>query len=282
MIVDKIQKYLTPNEDKDVNSTWLDECVEEIKASLLKQLFTKKENRPTLRLSGIGKCLRQQAYTIHNYPKKDLTPRNKLVFLMGDIIEAVVVLLAKHSGVELIDEQKEVEFDNIKGHKDGSVLDKDKKYTFECKSMASAGFDFFKRDGMTDDWGYVSQSNSYAAADGDDGIVWVGMNKNTCNLHEEIKDVDHKLTKTTKENIQRLKDCTSPDEFDRKDPILETWYSKPTGNIILPPVCSYCDYNETCWAGKVTKYLRGGKIKHYVGKIKHGKWTAGGEVIKED
>lgn len=286
LIVDKIHKYLDQDTDKEVNEEWLDSCLDNIRLALISQLFSKRKNKPGLRLSSIGKCLRAQAYGLQDIPKKPIGHRQKLTFLMGDIIEELVVLLAKHAEVKLTDEQKEVMFHGVPGHIDGMV---DDNYVFECKSMAEIGFNNFVRSGMDDSFGYLSQLNSYASALGSD-MLWVGWNKNTCHLHEEVCKVDKGLVERTKGNIDKLKANPNPESYPRLDCFKEETFGRKTkangmnnktGNVLLDAPCSYCDYAEACWDGKVTKYLRGGKFKYYVGNIKHGEWSYGGEVINE-
>jgi hypothetical protein len=279
MVVDEIYRFIEPNADKVDIPELFKEFETELIHGVQRQLFQKRVYKPTLRLSGIGKCLRGQAYTVAGYPKKDINPRTKITFLMGDIVEALIVLLAKHAGVILTDEQLEVKLNGVVGHIDGIVEFGGKRYLFECKSMSSFSFDKFKREGMGNDFGYVSQANSYAYALGLDGIVWVGMNKNTGHLHEEVRAVDAALAEKTVEDINILRACKDPKELPQFSTVAETWYKKETGNQILPFQCSYCDHNEVCWDG-VTKYERKGKIKHYAGKIIHGPATEGGRIIK--
>ncbi len=280
MIIDKIYEFLNLDADKGIDDIVMGQYVDDVTHGIVRQCFKKREDKRTLRLSGIGKCLRGQAYNILGYDKDDyLPPRTKMTFLFGDIIEAIIICLANHAGCDIYEQQAEVVLAGIIGHIDGIIKDENgDEYVVEVKSMSTASFDMFKRNGMTDTFGYVSQANSYAVAYGCKGIVWVGMNKNTGHLHEEVRLLDKKLGQDTVDNISALRDCITPTEFKQMTPTQETWYRKPTGNMKLDFVCSYCNFKATCF-DNITSYKRKGKITHYVGKMIKCKATDGGVEV---
>lgn len=279
MLLKQIYEFLDLDEDKSIDPIVMGQFMDDTLNGFKRQLMQKREDRRTLRLSGIGKCLRAQAYSILNYDKDlYLSPRTKMTFLFGDMIEAMLIGLANHAGCDIYDQQREVRLHGIKGHIDGKIERDGKEYIVEIKSMSTASFDMFKRNGMTNDFGYVSQANSYAYAEKCEGIVWLGMNKNTGHLHEEVRPLDVPLAIQTIDNIDRLIDCKVPEEFNRKETILETWYKKPTGNSKLGFVCSYCDFNKVCF-GDVTSMVRKGKVSHYIGPVVSCKATEGAKII---
>ena len=47
--------------------------------------------------------------------------KNLIAFLFGDIVEEVVLFLARAAGHEVTDEQKEIEINGVRGHIDGRV-----------------------------------------------------------------------------------------------------------------------------------------------------------------
>lgn len=281
MIVDKINKFLEDNDRKLLDPVFTGEYMEDVLNAMKRQFFDEHEDRRKLRLSSIGRCLRMQAYNILGYEKLDqITPRLKTIFHLGDLIEANIICLANHAGAPITNQQDECSLEGIKGHIDGEYLDEDrgKRYLVEIKSMSDFSFKKFKTKEMSDEgFGYVTQANSYAYSRGLDGIVWVAMNKNNGQLHEEIRDVDKDLAEQTIDNIKGLKSCKDPNVFERYSVEDETWYGKPTGNKILSFQCSTCDFVNQCFNG-CTKWERKGKIKHYAGDIRHGKWSEGGRV----
>lgn len=279
MLVEHIREFLQSNDRKVLDPEYTELYQEAVFHALKRQFFDAQEDRRTLRVSSLGKCLRMQAYSVLGYDKCTTpSPRLKMLFHFGDIIEANLIVLLQHAGVEVRDQQLEIECEGVKGHIDGSVA-LDNNYLLEIKSMSDYSFKKFKSKGMVDDgFGYVTQANTYAVEGGYDGIIWLAQNKNNSEIHDEVMDIDLELYDRTKDNIATLKACKDPSIFLQYEVEQELWYRKPTGNYILPFQCSTCDFVHHCRGG-CTKYERKGKIKHYSGDIVHGDWTKGGKVI---
>lgn len=249
MIKEKIYELLQLNEDLPIPEDIFKEFSESVVYGLQRQVFSERQERGTLRLSQIGRCVRQQWYMVKKYPTEPLNPRAKMTFLFGDIVEAVVVALAKASGVNLHSEQKEVDFNGVKGHIDGLITVNGEDCLFECKSMSDAGFKTLERNGLEDDFGYLSQVNSYLHCLGLNRAFLVAVNKNTGHITEvEVKKSD-KLVKEIEKNITTLRECIQNDTLpDRKyKPVEEIYRNKPTGRMILPVQCAYCGYKDYCW-----------------------------------
>lgn len=249
MIKEKIYELLGLNEDLPIPEEVFKEFADAVIYGLQRQIFTEREERSTLRLSQIGKCLRQQYYSIMGYEAEPLNPRAKMTFLFGDIIEAVVVALAKASGVELVDQQREVNIDGVKGHIDGIVKDDGNLYLFECKSMSDASFKQLLNKGLTDDFGYLTQCNVYMHALGIGRAFLVAVNKNTGHITEVEIEKDEKLIKNAIDNIKILRQYLAKEEMpERKyEPVDEVKFRKKTGRKILPFNCAYCGYKLHCW-----------------------------------
>ena len=75
---------------------------------------------PRLRMSNIGKpCSRSLWYDINGDDQaEDFSPQTRLKFMIGDIVEALLIYLAKEAGHEVTEQQAEIEMDGIKGHID--------------------------------------------------------------------------------------------------------------------------------------------------------------------
>jgi len=267
MIADKILELLDLNKDMEgLNlDKLLDEMGEEFKYGVTRQVFTKKVTRPTLRLSSLGKCIRQQAYTVLDYPVPKLNPRAKMTFLFGDMIEALITCLAKSAGVNLHSEQKEVKFAGVTGHIDGIIND---DTLFECKSMSQFGYEKFLRVGISDDSGYISQCQSYMQALGLKQACLVAVNKNTGHIAEQIIYPDQTYLNMLENNVNIIKDLQnnrrSLEDIGRIDPIDETFYRKKTGNKKLSWICSYCNYLEYCWGDNIVIAFKNNKPIYYI------------------
>lgn len=279
MVVDKIKEFLSLDEDIIISPELLETYKEDMASALIDQCYSKNDDKIGLRLSGIGYCLRKQAFNIHGFPKcRKLTPRAKMTFLQGDILEAVTVILAKSAGVDLSDEQKTVTINGVDGHIDGIVTIDGVRYIFECKSMNNRRWLGAKKDGITDS-GYLAQGHSYAVAEGCVGVIWVCVNKDTGQMFEDIQETNPAIIQDVVNNINMLRESKSPFEFNQHPYEEETWYKNPTGNKILKYPCTYCDFTVSCW-GEATIMYRGKATKQYGGKVHEGKWTANGKFEK--
>lgn len=273
MIVDKIYEMLDeiPNSNTELKipdhllKEFLDGC-----GNAVMRQFTKREEKQSIRLSAIGKCLKQQAFTLLGEKGEDLQPRSRFTFFFGDLIEEIVIFLAKMARVNIHSEQKEVVLDEIKGHIDGIVDIEGNRYIFECKSMADFSFKEFKENGMSDDWGYISQINAYMEALAINNAILVGINKNTGHMWEQIFKKDDSIVSCIYSNIQDLKGIQKNPELLNKlesiSPIDETFRNKKTGNKVLSVTCSYCKYKKSCFKGLTTAF-KNGKPIFYVGDV---------------
>src|SRR3990167_3186760 len=101
MIVDKINKYLSEAGKTIEESLRYD--VEKLAGAAFQRQFMDSEvydAKGKLWFSGIGKCVRQQAYKFHGFEKKgkEIDARAKLAFFTGDLVELTIVSLAKLAG----------------------------------------------------------------------------------------------------------------------------------------------------------------------------------------
>lgn len=212
---------------------------------VLEKKFSDDVRVPTLRMSNIGRPLRQLWYELHEFPAEKLSGQVHFKFLYGHVIEALTICLAKASGHVIEREQEEVVVDGIKGHIDG-VCD---GVLFDVKSASPYSFKKFEDQSLlldgNDPFGYVGQLSGYAHA-----LAlpagYIAVNKvlgSICVLtlpQERINGYD--ITG----RIARVRDCIGeptppercyPDEPDGK-----------SGNRKLSVGCSYCAYKDGCWA----------------------------------
>lgn len=131
---------------------------------LLRTRFKKREIKKgegALRFSSLGKSDTQIWYAA-NMPEKaePLPPKTMFKFLYGDVIEILLIFLAKEAGHEVTHEQHEVEEDGITGHTD-CVID---GVCTDVKSASSYAIEKFKSGSFVfdDPFGYVYQLAGYA------------------------------------------------------------------------------------------------------------------------
>lgn len=250
---------------------------------LIKTRLRREKREPTLRMSSMGKPNRQLWYEMNlkDHPS-DLRANTYMKFLIGDIIENVVIALAKISGHKVEGEQQEMTLAGIKGHRD-VVID---GVTVDVKSASPYSFQKFQ-EGLKpeqDSFGYLTQINSYVTAAKDDPIVtnkdegaFLVVQKVTGDITLDI----HKKTTAPLEDIFEYKKkmisepepperCFEPEPFGK------------SGNMKLGVNCSYCPFKFHCWDGlrafhysngpvfltevtnepKVAEFDRDGKIIH--------------------
>jgi hypothetical protein len=233
-----------------IDDSILDTVAADIKDALSRQLSgDKKEFR--LRMSNLGRK-RCQLWFEKNDPESKLpdSPFFIINMMLGDIVEAVFKGLLRASKVEFEDSKKVVlktKNKDIEGSYDlvlnGKVDDvkSTSPWAYENK------FIDFETLSSKDSFGYVSQLVGYAKARGVPVGGWWVVNKANGNfkyISASNVDVDTEM--------QKIEDTISyidnDEPFERcYEPIEETYYGKPSGNLKLGIECSLCNYREKCW-----------------------------------
>ena len=227
------------------------ESISAFGARLATHLTTRIEEQrgtPTLRLSGIGQPDRKTWYSI-NTPERGepLTPKTRFKFLIGDLLEELLLFLAAESGHDVQGAQDEVEINGVKGHRD-AVID---GRIVDVKSASSFGFKKFKEHRLREDdpFGYIDQLNSYMVASKGDPLV---TDKGIGSFLAIDKTLGHIALDSYFSNgvdysslIERKKEMlaqpTPPDRC--YDPVPEG----KSGNMKLGVQCSYCPFKKACY-----------------------------------
>ena len=223
----------------------------DVEAALNKQFNSGPRDEFKLRMSNIGKP-KCQLWFEKNDPedKTPLPPHFLMNMILGDIVEAVFKGLLRAAGQEFKDNDhvtlklkngKEIngEYDM---EMDGKIDDVKSASPWSYKNKF-ASFDALAQG---DSFGYIAQLVGYATAAGKDVGGWWVVNKG----NGEFKYVD--ASEVDKEavldDIQSLVDYIDSDApFERCfEPVPETYYRKPTGNIVLPSACKFCNFKHKC------------------------------------
>lgn len=212
--------------------------------SVLSAKFKAKqeERSPTLRMSNIGRPLRQLWYELNNYKAEPIDGKTYLKFLYGDLIEALVLVLAEAAGHKVERLQEEIIVDGIKGHID-AVID---GVLVDVKSCSPYGFEKFKDGSLfeNDPFGYLGQLSGYAHSLKLEAR-FIAVNKvlgDMCFLKLPQARIDNydvqARIKTVQETIssRSLPERCYEDEPDGK-----------SGNRKLGTGCSYCGFRFECW-----------------------------------
>ena len=150
--------------------------VEETRHSVNRQL-TEKRGEYRIRMSGLGRPLCQQVLEKKGI-KESMQYNTLFRFLFGDITEAILMLVMREAGVDVVDAQRQVELKlgehTIKGTLDVIIRDETgtekvwdiksaSDWAFKNKFTGFGGYDSLKND---DPFGYVMQGYLYSAATG--------------------------------------------------------------------------------------------------------------------
>lgn len=216
-----------------------------------------------LRMSNLGsKCLRKLWYSV-NVPEaaEKLPASARLKFLYGDVIEALVIWLAKLAGHEVKGEQDTLEINGIVGHRDG-VID---GVTCDVKSASTFSYAKFEKGlrPAEDSFGYLDQIGAYShcekqaggSADGAFIVVDKTLGHITVDYHKDIGNKDYGAFVDERKAAVAQKTPPPRQFFAVKD--------GQSGNEKLGTECSYCDFKRLCWPG-VRAYAYAGGPRYLV------------------
>lgn len=223
-----------------------DEEILSFALSLAKTVGSKFGRKPfaaSLWMSNIGsKCQRKLWYSVHQHEKAEqLPPSSSIKFLFGDILEELLLFLAKVAGHNVSDRQKSVELDGVRGRLDCRIDNE----LVDVKSSSSFGMAKFQGGGLHSDdpFGYLDQLGVYAAVEGDSRGHFLVVDKQLGHLELSsyafagMGDIRDKIA-AAKATIAK----TEPPErgfADVKD--------GESGNRKLGTACSYCAFKSHCW-----------------------------------
>lgn len=193
-------------------------------------------------MSNVGKpCERQLWYMINQPERMRAIPvPNRVKFLYGDILEEMLLYLARVAGHTVEREQEEVGLYGVVGHID-AVID---GVLIDCKSCSPFSFDKFE-EGLVadnDDFGYLSQLDQYLHATNIDAGGFLAIDKvsgHICLDRHERTNTDWNAAIDHKRGM--LADVSPPPRhfIDEAD--------GASGNRKLGVACSYCPAMKECW-----------------------------------
>lgn len=219
---------------------------ENLKDIFRQRLRKYKPPETPLRFSSLGKPDRQIWFDAHPIKggKEKLIPKTYVKFLYGDLLEQMLLLLAKEAGHNVEKEQAEVEDEGVYGHID-AVID---AVVVDCKSASPFGYQKLKEGKvLTDDpFGYVAQLSGYAnILTPGKAAAWLAIDKvsgDICVAPLSSIVIRHH---PPKERILHLK------EVIKNDQIPELCYQPvpdgKSGNLKLDIGCSYCSHKHRCY-----------------------------------
>lgn len=217
-------------------------------SELVRTRFSEERGAPTLRLSNIGKPDRQLWYDLNwKGDVETLEPHTLIKFMYGDVLEHLMLLLAREAGHVVEMEQAEVEVDGIKGHPD-AVID---GVVVDVKSASPFSFEKFRTGALLeegkDPFGYVHQLAGYVEAinpDADGAFLAIEKVLGKLTLLQVPNDVLKQFM--VRDRIGHIKEVvTHPEPPPR---CYEPKAEGKSGNFALAVGCSYCRHKFHCWS----------------------------------
>ena len=249
--------------DKEVGSQIADEIARAITRE------EKPREKGKLWASDLGKqCMRQHWFNFNEDTYGEpLMGHTRFKFLYGNILEGVVLGLAKTAGHDVTMEQEVVEHQlndtwTIRGRTDAAIDDA----MIDVKTASSYAYKKYSQgiDSTNDSFGYLYQLGFYkffgaegAYADRDDqGFVFIDKQ----NGH--IKYVKAE-TPTKDELIQRGEAIVEAVQTEDVEDVARGYADKPygkSGNRALDIACAYCPFKQECWPGLRTFLYNQGPV----------------------
>lgn len=238
--------YRVVSEGAEVTEEQADKFGKDLSDLLANRLREQKlgtRRKFTLRMSNIGKGARQLWYESRYEPNETLAPHTLVKFMFGDILETLVLFLARVGGHNVSSEQAEVDVNGIKGHIDADI----DGVTVDVKSASTFSFRKFANGTLADDdpFGYVDQLAGYCKGRDTDG-AFIAIDKQNGHIaylpyaKEDLAGIN------IEDRIDYLKAVLESDV----EPV-RCYQDEPdgeSGNRKLGVNCSYCAFKDRCWA----------------------------------
>ena len=242
-----IYSLFDPTQHHEVNEENIEWAAQQFKDLLKTRLKEREPLSDPLRFSSMGRPDRQIWYMAQQEVKPEpIQAKTYFKFLYGDVIELLILFLAKEAGHVVERTQEEIEVDGVKGHID-AIID---GVVVDVKSASPFGFKKFKTNSVTEDdpFGYVQQLAGYSAVlNPGEAAAWVAFDKVDGEICVSslsasiIKDFD------PGQRITHLKEVVASDT-----PPERCYPDEPdgqSGNRKLGTACSYCSFKQECWPG---------------------------------
>ena len=247
-LVGDIYDLFDPNVNHVCDEKNLDAFAENMKDLMRVRLRARPESSPVLRFSALGRPDRQIWMDAHPVVggKEELIPKTYLKFLYGDIIEQMLLFLAKESGHEVTNEQAEVEVGGVTGHID-AIID---GVVVDVKSASPFGYKKFEEQTVTSDdpFGYVAQLAGYASVlTPGESAAWLANDKvggDICVSPLSSVVIGHYPPGERIDELKKVIQNETPPEL-----CYQPVPDGKSGNLKLPTGCSYCAHKFRCHPG---------------------------------
>ena len=229
----------------------IDKVLDDMKESLKRQFSGQPRDEFKLRPSSLGRPKCQLWFDKNKPETAEAMPSNFMInMIIGDIVEAIFKGILRASGVDFEDSKKlktTVANQEISGECDLTLNNKVDDIKSASAWSYTNKFSDYNTLSESDSFGYVSQLALYAKGLGVDVGGWWVVNKANGDfkyVSAESMDLNSEISKV-EDTINYL---VNDEPFERcYEAIPETYRGVPSGNTILPKVCHFCNYKNSCW-----------------------------------
>jgi hypothetical protein len=270
--------------DRSADAQELRETMDRLRFILVRDLTQPRESRAGRESNTLysGPCARKSHLVFTGSQKEPLRARTLLKFLLGDLVEATILAMAKLAGCPITDNNIDLSITGHDGkqvpvHPDGLYQAPDGTlFNIEIKSCDSGTFDRWDRENGPDDtWGYLTQGSVECQAWREygkqvDGTLFLAVSTGSrigsiaeyykpfdpalveawhCRRYEAMRGLPSIPFASTPELVFRRGKALDPaTDFTHGDPQPRTnekgiyGYDIPSGRQVVPLICSYCDF----------------------------------------
>jgi hypothetical protein len=191
-------------------------------------------------------CVRKLWY---KYNKPELaTPIDgnlRIKFFYGDMLEELVLGLARDAGHEVTDQQKRVVYDAgdgwiVRGRID-AIID---GVPVDVKSVTKFSEEKFKNNLKDDPFGYYQQLNGYATALNNNDAGFLTIQKELGHINYYPIEVNRGLFKV---QVEHAVDAVKEPTVETLPQLAAVPQSATSKNVKLCTSCGYCAYKADCW-----------------------------------
>ncbi len=244
-LVADIYDLFNPDKEHVPNEENLDLFCSSLKELLRQRLSERKRSTDVLRFSALGKPDRQLWFDAHPDTGKEekLTAKTYFKFLYGDVLEQLILFLAREAGHNVEAEQAEVEADGVKGHID-AIVD---GVVVDVKSASPFGFKKFENQGILyeDPFGYINQLSGYASVlTPNKPAAWIAFNKvsgEICVTELPARVIADNEPTARIQHLKTILKLPEPPEL-----CYQPVPDGKSGNMKLGTECSYCKHKFRC------------------------------------
>lgn len=209
--------------------------------------------KPALSMSCIGHPVRKLKLELE-HPIKP-TGKQRLRFLYGDILETLLLWLAKQAGHTVESQQDTVEVDGVKGHID-AIVD---GVLVDAKSCSPQSYKKFASGTLPscDPFGYLAQISGYKEYLKKERASFLAIDKVSGDLCLYTPDAEYELPDPHKV-IENAREAIATKDFTKLPPCEQPVPAGKSGNMKLSTGCKYCSFRGKCWPGlRVFQYKTG-------------------------